>query len=272
MKKFFKMYMTFTTSTVQRMLSYKVNFFIFVFGNILKTLVIFYLWKAVFDNSKQTIMNGFNISEMIVYIFISTMIGGAMSTGTVQTVGMEVKDGSIAMNLIKPINYRMRLLFEAIGEFAYGTICVTIPLWIILIATRYFTAGELPPDIKTIVAFILSTILGFLILFLFNFCFGLIAFYVTNVWGVSHLKDAFINFFSGQLIPLAFFPVWLQSFLNFVPFGSLNYTPVMIYLNKITGIALLQALGIQLLWLIIMFVLSSILWNKAINKLTILGG
>lgn len=272
MKKFFKLYKPFTTSTIQRMLSYKVNFFIFVFGNILKTLVVFYLWKAVFDNSKQTIMNGFSLNEMVIYIFISTMIGSAMSTNTVYTVGMEVKDGSIAMNLIKPINYRMRLLFEAIGEFLYGTVCVVIPLWIILIAAQYFSSRELPPDIGTIGAFILSTILGFLILFLFNFCFGLIAFYVTNLWGVSHLKDAVINFFSGQLIPIAFFPIWLQKFLNFVPFGSLNYTPVMIYLKKITGVALLQALGIQMFWIIVLLTFSSFLWNRAINKLTILGG
>lgn len=272
MKKFFKMYKPFAISTIQRMLSYKVNFFIFILGSILKALVVFYLWKAVFDNSKQTIMNGFTLSEMIVYVFISTMIGGAISTNTVFTVGSEVKDGSIAMNLIKPISYRIRLLFEAIGEFLYGTICVTIPLWIILIIAKYITNEELPPNIMTIGAFILSTILGFLILFLFNFCFGLIAFFVTNVWGVNHLKDGIIIFFSGQLIPIAFFPVWLQNTLNFVPFGSLNYTPVMIYLNKITGIALLQSLGIQMLWLIIMFILSSILWNRAINKLTILGG
>jgi ABC-type uncharacterized transport system permease subunit len=46
----------------------------------------------------------------------------------------------------------------------------------------------------------------------------------------------------------------------------------MIYLKKLTGAALLQSLGIQAIWIAVLFGLSVWLWNRAIYKLVILGG
>jgi ABC-2 type transport system permease protein len=114
--------------------------------------------------------------------------------------------------------------------------------------------------------------LGFIVSYLMNFCFGILAFYVTNMWGLSHLKEAALLFFSGQLIPIAFFPEAVQKIMQFFPFSSLNYIPVLIYLKKVSGIELLKALGVQFLWIALLFLLSKWMWNRAISKLVILGG
>lgn len=272
LKRKLHIYWPFSKSVIQVMLSYRINFFMFVFGDLLKTFVIYYLWKAVFMNSSSSTLNGFTVSDMIIYIFISNITLGTIMNNVDSVIGSEVKDGSIAINLIRPINYHIRMLFHSLGSLLYGTAFVGIPLWIGLVLVRYFSAGELPPDIVTILVYLLSLALGFLIMFLFNFCFGLIAFYVTNLWGVAHLKNALVGFFSGEIIPIAFFPLWLQNGLKFVPFGSINYTPVMIYLRKITGTGIIMAIGVQLLWLALLFFISRWLWNRAVNRLTILGG
>jgi ABC-2 type transport system permease protein len=209
---------------------------------------------------------------MVIYIFMSSLTAGTIATGTDHDIGSEVKDGSIAMNLIKPISYKVRMLFSSLGAFIYQFIFVLVPIWVGLLAVRYFTIGELPPSLGTIGLYLISLILGFIVNYLLNFCYGLLAFYVTNMWGIAHLKEAVLLFFSGQLIPIAFFPQMLQSIMKFFPFSSLNYIPVLIYLNKLSGFALLQALGIQLLWIGILYALSVWMWNRAINKLVILGG
>jgi len=270
--KSLKIYLPFTKSIIQIMMTYRLNFFVSVFGSILKTFVIYYLWKAVFTNSTSHVLNGFTASDMLIYIFMSSITAGTVSNNTDQVIGEEVKDGSIAMNLIKPINYHLRLLFESFGELIYGTLCVSLPLWLALIAYRFFNIGELPPSFSTIGAYILSLIFGFSIMFLFNFIFGLLSFYVTNLWGIRQLKHVIINLISGQMIPLVFFPIWLQNGLAFLPFSSINYIPVMIYLNKINGTALIRAFVIQVFWVIFLLVFSIWLWKKATKRLTILGG
>ncbi|MBL4936039.1 ABC-2 family transporter protein [Clostridium sp. YIM B02515] len=272
MKRKLRLYWPFSRGVIQSIMSYRVNFFMFVFGNLMRTFVVYYLWKAVFISSGSGTINGFSLNDMIIYIFMSSLTAGTIATGTDSDIGHEVMDGSIAMNLIKPISYKVRMLFMSFGSLLYQFIFILLPVWIGLIAVRYFTAGELPPDAKTIVLYLLSLMLGFFVNFLMNFSFGLLAFYVTNMWGIGHLKDAALLFFSGQLIPIAFFPELLQKIMQFFPFSSLNYIPVMIYLKKLTGMALVQALGIQLLWIALLYLLSLWFWNRATNKLVILGG
>jgi ABC-2 type transport system permease protein len=267
-----RIYLPFTRSIIQIMMTYRLNFYFFVFGSVLKTFVIYYLWQAVFTNSSSAVLNGFTASDMLIYIFMSSITAGTISNRIDQVIGSEVKDGSIAMNLIKPINYHLRLLFESFGELLYGTLCVSLPLYLALIAFRFFSIGELPPNFSIIGPYILSVIFGFSIMFLFNFCFGLLAFYVTNTWGIGQLKHVIINFISGQMVPLVFFPVWLQNGLVFLPFSSINYIPVMIYLNKINGTALIKAFAVQVFWVIFLLLFSIWLWKKATKRLTILGG
>jgi len=265
-------YWPFSKSIMQAMMSYRVNFFMFVFGNFLKTFVVYYLWKAVFYSSTSSTLSGFTLQEMIIYIFISSITAIAISNNIDGLIGEEVRDGSIAMNLIRPINYQVRLLFQSFGTFVYQFAFVSIPIWLALIITRYTSIKELPPDIGTILLFLLSLMLGFMTLFLFNFCFGLLAFHVTGMWGLRNLKRAILSFISGELIPIAFFPLWFQKGLRLLPFSSMNYTPVMIYLKKLTGAELIQTLATQIVWIFILFFISRWMWNKAIKHLTILGG
>lgn len=272
LKSKFRLYWPFARGVIQTIMSYRVNFFMFVFGNLIRTFVLYYLWKAVFISSSNASLNGFTLNEMIIYIFMSSITAGTIATGTDHDIGHEVRDGSIAMNLIKPINYQVRMLYMSLGGFVYQFVFILIPVWVGLLAVRYFTIGELPPDIWTIILYMFSMILGFLVNYLMNFCYGLLAFYVTNMWGISHLKDAALLFFSGQLIPIAFFPLVLQKVMQFFPFSSLNYIPVMIYIKKVTGVALLQSLGVQVLWIVLLYLLSKWMWNRAVNKLVILGG
>jgi ABC-2 type transport system permease protein len=271
-KRKFRLYWPFGRGVIQTLMSYRVNFFMFVFGNLMRTFVLYYLWKAVFISSASSTLNGFSLNDMIIYIFMSSITAGTISTGSDQDIGHEVRDGSIAMNLIKPINYQVRIFFMSLGSFVYQFLFVLLPVWIGLIAVRFFTLKELPPDIGTILIYLLSMLLGLIVSYLMNFCFGLLAFYVTNMWGIGQLKEALLLFFSGQLIPIAFFPIALQNIMQFFPFSSLNYIPVMIYIKKLTGTALLESLGIQLFWVVFLYFLSKWLWNRAINKLVILGG
>lgn len=267
-----RMYSLFTRSVVQTVLTYRINFYLFILGGLLKTFVAYYLWKAIFSSTANTSLSGFTLNEMVVYIFMSIITARLLGDEVDMVVASEVQQGSIAANLIRPVSYRSRLFFMSLGNAIYMLIAVAVPLWVGLVVVRYITVREPLPDIQTLMAYVCSLILGFAIQFLFNFCFGMMAFYVTYMWGLSFLKRAVISFLSGQIIPFAFFPLWLQWLMKFVPFGSTVYVPVMIYLRKFTGMQALTAVGMQALWVIILLAASQLVWNNAIRRLTILGG
>ena len=57
-----------------------------------------------------------------------------------------------------------------------------------------------------------------------------------------------------------------------MPFSSMIYTPVMIYLGKYSGQELLFAMGRQFVWIVILYWLGNVIWAKVTKRLVVLGG
>lgn len=265
-------YFPFTKSVIQRRMSYKIGFFMRIIGGLLQVLIMYYLWMAIFNSSISEEIKGFTSSEMVIYIVISYITSQIINITIEGTVASEIRDGSVAVNLIRPISYKKRVFSESLGEVLLRCITIILPLWSGFLIYRFITVRELPPNIGTIVLFLISLLLGYMIMFLFNFIFGLSAFFVTYIWGFMICKGVILRFFSGELIPIVFFPDAVQKALQYLPFSAINYTPVMIYMGKFTKDQLISALFVQVIWVIILFLLMNILWKSAIKRLTVLGG
>ena len=118
----------------------------------------------------------------------------------------------------------------------------------------------------------LGSLLCFLIFVLFDFCVGMIAFFTSYIFGLFMVKEALMSFLTGQLIPLSFFPAVVQRIFDFLPFSSMIYTPVMIYLGKYQGTELAWVLLRQLAWVLILYGLGTLIWNRVTKRLVVLGG
>ena len=98
------------------------------------------------------------------------------------------------------------------------------------------------------------------------------SFFFKNLWGTTLIKESIISFLSGSTIPLAFLPAGLATVLNFLPFASLAYTPVMIYMGMYSLGEIFGYLSLQVFWLFVMMGLSKLIWNSAMKHLSIQGG
>lgn len=268
--KEFKIYKPFTVNEFQKLLSYKYNVFMFIISNSFLVVVTYYLWKSIYASSSTDVINEFNFKEMSIYVLISFIIGILTSCNVGRNVAQEVKDGSISINLLRPIDFMKRMLAQSLGELAFNFLVLS-SIALIFITILYINFGGSFTFIK-IILFILSLILGFLINFYFSYCFGLLAFKITNLWGIHQVMDAIIQLFSGALIPLSFFPNFAQKLMDFFPFSSIIYTPTMIYLDKFNSLEIVRYLGIQFIWVIIGIFFSKFIWKKVIKHLVILGG
>ena len=263
-------YLPFTRNVFQRLISYKANAIIFMFGDFLMLAVTYYLWKAIYESSSQNILNGFNFNEMIIYLFISFLTSIMINVDISYDISREVKDGSIAINLVRPISYRKRMFFQGLGNILYNFVIIFIIAFFATTFLFYKFFGYI--SIFRIIIYFISIILGIFINFYFSYIFGLISFKITNMWGLSQIMQSIVNLLSGTLIPIAFFPKWAQAITNLFPFSSTIYTPSMIYLGKINGMNILFSLGIQIFWVVVLMFVSKKMWKALIKSLTILGG
>lgn len=265
-----KTYLPFATNTFQRLISYKANVLIFIFGESLMLAVTYYLWKAIYGSSTGASIHGFSFNEMIIYLFISFLTNLIISVDIGSDISREVKDGSIAINLIRPISYEKRMFFQSLGTIFYNFIFIFIGTFLITTTMFYRFFGYI--SIVNILFYFISMILGILLNFYFSYIFGLLSFKITNMWGLSQITQAIVQLLSGIMIPIVFFPVWAQPLFKFLPFSSMVYTPTMIYLGKLNDFEILKALTVQGIWIIILMLIAKIMWKKLIKTLTILGG
>jgi len=111
-----------------------------------------------------------------------------------------------------------------------------------------------------------------LIFTLLNFMVGTLALHIYSILGVIRAKYAVVEFFSGLLIPISFFPARLQRFMAFLPFPHVSFTPLQIYLGKVRGPAAWEALAIQALWVLLLFGAGRLFWKMSTRRLSIQGG
>ena len=270
MMKDLKVYLPFAKNSFQRLIAYKANVIMFMFGDGLMLAVTYYLWRAIYESSTSEVINGFTMNEMIIYVIISFLTMLITSVDISYPIAEEVKNGSIAVNLIRPISYEKRMFFQGLGNVFYNFVVIFIIAFSVTVYLSFRFFGSI--GIGRILVYLLSIILGVFISFYFSYIFGLISFKITNMWGLSQVMGAISNLLSGTLIPIVFFPEILQKLFNFLPFGSMIYTPTMIYLGKLTGVDMIKSLIIQAVWIFILIGIAKLMWKTLIKKLTILGG
>jgi ABC-2 type transport system permease protein len=74
------------------------------------------------------------------------------------------------------------------------------------------------------------------------------------------------------LIPLTYFSAVFQKMAAWLPFEHIAFTPLQIYLGKLSGLAALRALAVQWLWVAALLWLGKLWWDRASRKITIHGG
>lgn len=268
----FKKYTPFISAGLKISLSYRLDFICYRLGDILEAVVTYFLWISIFNSSNAVTIGGFSIQQMKLYVFLSFFVSVITKTGVSDNIGEEVKDGSISMRLLKPINFVDTYLFSEIGIKLLQIIMLAVPIFGGILIFQSMNTSSVPVNFLNILFFAFSAILSYFINFYFNVCFGFTAFVSKNLWGARVMKQAIIAFMSGSLIPLSFFPKIIATVLQIFPFGSFVYTPVMIYLGKYQELELLEVLGIQLFWTLAFYLLSRFIWSVVISKLTIQGG
>lgn len=271
-RRFFRTYRPFTRAGMQELVAYRANFICFLIGEIMSCFIMYFVWKAVFLSSDGETFMGFTMEDMVVYLFISFLTGYLTYSDGAFAVGEEIVDGSIAMRMIKPCSFDMCFLFHELGSRIVSAAMIFVPITAGVEVYRWYITGAVQFSPLNFLFYILSLLLAYMISFYFNVCYGFLAFFFKNLWGTGLMKETIVDFLSGATIPLAFMPAGLAAVLNVLPFASLSYTPVMIYMGMYSGREIAWRMALQAVWMLLMLLLSKLIWRQAVSHLCVQGG
>ena len=165
----------------------------------------------------------------------------------------------------------MCFLFQELGGKIFQLLIVFLPITVGLEGYRWIVHGAFMMDVPMFLLFVFSMILAYGINFFFSVTYGFLAFYLKNLWGTDIIKGVIVNFLSGSTIPLAFMGGFGQV-LRYLPFASLSYTPVMIYMGMYTPSQIAFYVSLQLIWLFVFVVISKLVLRSAMKRLVVHGG
>lgn len=260
-------YLILTEQALQTAMTYRISMCVGLLSGMIQAFILYYIWQMVY--LKQQTLYGFTLSDMVTYIFVSYVVKNLYSFYTEVMISGKIRDGSIALELIKPLNYQLARFFESLGAVAIEGIFLGI--LILLVGFGVFGISG-PASMTAGLAFAISLILSLLVNFTLSYLIGLLSFWTTSAFGIINAKRFIVDFFSGGLVPLAFFPGWLKNVAENLPFQAIVHVPVSIYLGRITDNAIYYALGKQVLWIVLLWSAGHLLWTAATKKITIHGG
>ncbi len=260
-------YYEFARIAFLKILAYRLRYFTGILTYFVNISVYYFIWNAIFENS--THVAGYNLQQMVTYVAIGWIIRSFYFNNVDREIATEVLEGKIAMHLIKPVDSQFMYLAQTIGESCFRVLMFTAPIAIVVFGVYRILP---PPSILAGGLFVLSSFLALVLFAMINFFVGTLALQLYSIVGVIRAKYFIVEFLSGLLIPISFFPVPLQKVVAFLPFPHISYTPLQIYLGRIEGVGALSAIGLQLAWIGATGVLGRVWWQFSIRRLSIQGG
>jgi ABC-2 type transport system permease protein len=263
-----KIYAEFIRIGFVNILAFRLRYYTGIITYLINVTVYFFIWRAVFANATGAIA-GFSLSQILTYVSAGWILRSFYWNTIDQEMAYEVIDGKIAMDFIKPVSVQWMWLARAMGESAFRLILLTAPTAIIV--TLLFPV--LPPaSTLNFALFLVAAIGSFFIMGALNFIIGTCAIPLTSILALIRAKFWLIELLSGLLIPLNFFPRPIHILSSWLPFEHIAYTPLQIYLGRLSFAETFRLLAIEYLWVAALLFLGHLWWIRATRKITIHGG
>jgi ABC-2 type transport system permease protein len=262
-------YLAFAKASLQIMLVYKSSLALNLIGTVFYVVAMFYLWQTIFLHQTGALPGGFVWEEMKAYILISFLLNSIMTWYDEWVMGRDIREGLVAVDLARPVDFQAKRFCDAIGPIPIELLSA---LMVGGTVALLFGGIALPADPAHAALFGLSAVLAAITKFGLIYCVSMLAFWTTGVTGLSWGRMAIQNIFSGALIPLVFFPGWLQTVAAILPFQGLVSTPAMAYLGKLDWSTTVMLVAIQAVWAVGLLMLGRLAWRGASRMVTIHGG
>lgn len=247
--------------------TYRFGFLFTFVGNLLYIVLIYFLWRSIYEGAET--IRGMTFDQALVYLALASSIFVLLKTWTEWFMSHMIRDGSIAMELIKPVDFQLFMLFRTAGFVLCNLLLITIPSVLVL-----FLAFGVRIDTGIGLTFLpIALLFAFLISFNLDYVVGTSGFYTESTWGISMTKEIITKLLSGALVPLQFFPEAVQRVLALLPFQVIYHVPLtLITAANLTLADCLRLLATQVFWVVALFAISRLFFSKALKVLTVSGG
>lgn len=247
-------------------LVYRFDLIVGVVATFLQVVIYLAIWSSLYQENSDIDGISFEMVTTNFVIGLAIVFSYNISDLDIQN---KLKDGSIANEFLKPVDFKKVLFARNLGKILFKIITNFLPA---LVLSLIFYRVYLQTNPLYILLFVISLFMGLLIYWCISMIVQLTAFWIWNVWSISTIKNVLVSVFSGSLVPLWFLPEQFKKIIEFTPFYSIYYSPMQIYLGNTTGIDILYTFLNQGCWIVFLLIVINIMWHFGKKRVIVQGG
>jgi len=184
------------------------------------------LWKVTYAETGAERLGGLTLVEMLWYLAMTECM--ALSTPRVASdVDQDVRTGTLAVQLIRPLSYPLYRLSVSLGERAIRyAMCLVVSSLVALALV-----GPISVSPTGLAVFLAGLPLALVLDLLAQILIGLGAFWLEDTSGLALIYSRVTMILGGMLLPLDLFPDALHTVAGFLPFALVMYGPARLFVR-----------------------------------------
>jgi ABC-2 type transport system permease protein len=241
-------------------------FFTNLFFGFVRVMV--YLAFYTFSNAPQPL----TMEQAVTYTWLVQVTFRLVPYGVDNDIIVMIRSGNVAYELCRPLDLYFIWYARLVSQKVVALLLTGLPLFIIMLLLPGQFRMALPVTVGAGAAFAGATLIALLM----GCAIGnLIS--VSTLWtlagdGMTRIVPAVIMLLSGSLVPMAYFPEWSQTALEYLPFAGLLDIPFRFYLGTLPAGEFWRFAVLELGWTAAFIGLGLWLLKVAVKRVVVQGG
>jgi ABC-2 type transport system permease protein len=250
---------------VAETIAYRAEFLVWILTTTIP-LVMLGLWSSV---ASEKAFRGYGEDDFVAYYLATLIVRNLAGTWVAWQISEEIRMGSMAMRLLRPIHPFMSFGASHIGAIPFRCLVVLPVALALLLSSGANAMTREPVQLALLVP---SLALAWLISFSILFAIGALAFWITKMMGVLNLYFGLFMLLSGYLLPLPLLPGVVRDIAAWLPFRFMQSVPVELMTRPMPASdAALLILG-QLAWAVALLAFALFVWRRGVKRFESVGG
>ena len=233
--------------------------------------MIIMVFEAFYSNT--SVAQPITLSQLVPYVWLQqAFLAFIMLWYRDNEIFDMITSGNIAYELCRPCDIYNFWFAKLIAQRLSSALLRCFPVLIISFLLPKPYKMTMPSDLLTLVIFIVTLILGLIIIVTISLFIYISVFITMSSAGSLLIFIIIGEFFGGSVIPIPLMPIWLQKIAYILPFRLAGDLPFRIYSGNISKIDGIKGIVIQLAWLSLLVTLGKISLNRVLKRVVVQGG
>jgi ABC-2 type transport system permease protein len=263
-----KRYLAISRASLSTVIVHRGAFILLMLGGVVQCVALLAVWRSLLADSAGGTLGGYTWDQMRGYLLVTFMTGMFVSSFTDVQLGARILDGTVATDLLRPVDFQLARFAESIGYLG-GEVAVVL-LSTVAMVIGFGGVGGLAGTQALL--FAISVALVVPLKFGLAYLFGTLCFWTESYQGVGLARAAVASVLSGAMVPIDLYPGWLRTLCELSPFTGMAATQARLYLEQVTGPAAVRLVALQLVWVLVLIVAGRLAWRPAVHRLSVHGG